>query len=235
MLTARLDPALVDFSGPVTLGSRSPVHSVTLTNDGFGPLHYSGTATNGGDYTVVDDGCRNAVLNPGETCRVGLAFAPKTPGERTGTATITDDDVGSPRRVSLRGIAEGPPVPGIFTPTLTVEPGLGPAGTVAVVSGQGYRPDIALRLAWGPDPALPGGPTPVGATTVLATDHEGRFGPVPVLVFRHDVLGPRVALTTGTLPDARATAPFLVVPSTVQPAGRNIAALIRGVELLGRR
>jgi Tol biopolymer transport system component len=235
MLTARVDPGLLDFSGPVAIGSRSATRSITVTNDEFGPLRYGGSAITGNDFTVVDDGCRNKVLNPTETCRVGVVFSPRNAGALTSTLTVSTDDLASPHRVSLTGIAEGPPGPGAFTPTLAVSPGVGPGGTVASVSGQGYRPDIALRLQWGPDPTLAAGPVPIGSTTVLATDGQGRFGPVPILVFHHDLLGPRVVQTSGTLPDATATAPFLAVQSTVEPSGKDVVSLVRQVQLLGRR
>ena len=109
-----------------------------------------------------------------------------------------------------------PPTPGVV---LTVVPSLGPPGFVALAKGTGFPPG-PVSLAW-----VQG----IGTFTATA-DATGAFE-TSVLVFPRDRLGPRLLVASGTV---NASAPFLVVPSTVQPSGKDVAQITRTRRLLQR-
>ncbi|MGH3370986.1 MAG: hypothetical protein ACRDPR_13410, partial [Nocardioidaceae bacterium] len=245
LLVAHFEPDLIDFGDGLTVGERSAGRSATLRNDGFGPLVVQSTALGGAspeDFRVTTDGCRRRVLQPLETCPVTVAFAPTLAGERRGDLVVTDDALGSPRVAALRGLAVAPPEPQVdevppprYTPSITLDPNLGPTGTVTMVRGQGFPPATAVQLRWEPTAANPLGQVPLGRPVAVTTDAQGAFDRVPVLVFRRDVLGPRGLSASGTGADWSANAEFLAVPSTIQPAGKDIAQVVRRVQLLGRK
>jgi hypothetical protein len=82
----------------------SEAQELTLSNIGDAPLSISSIATSG-EFTQ-NDNCPFSpqLLSPGTNCIVSVTFAPSASGDRTGTLTVTDDAVGSPRTVSLAGI-----------------------------------------------------------------------------------------------------------------------------------
>ena len=106
-----------------------------------------------------------------------------------GDARIPDSYTGSPREASLRGA--GPKaVTQTFRPRITIDPAIGPPGTVVVVQGTGFPPSAEVRLAWsaGITPHLP---------RITATGSGGSRA--QVLVFHNDRTGARnlVATTVG--------------------------------------
>jgi hypothetical protein len=103
-----------------------------------------------------------------------------------------------------------PPVPGV---TLTVTPAIGPPGFVALARGTGFPPG-PVALAWAP-----------GVGTFTATVAADGTFETQVLVFPRDRLGSRgLVATSGT---ASGSAPFLVVPNSVQPSGKDVAQINR--------
>jgi hypothetical protein len=99
-----------------------------------------------------------------------------------------------------------------------------------MVEGRGFRPNSSVRLQWRTDAARPDGPTIL--VTVVTTDAAGNFTATPALVYRNDPPGLRT-LNAEAGPGETASAPFLVVPGTSQPAG-NQATTLRRIELLER-
>jgi hypothetical protein len=98
------------------VGTTSAVQNVTIANTGTANLTVSRAAfggTNAADFTLPVNTC-TAAIAPGRSCTLGVAFAPVAAGNRTGTLTITDNAVGSPRVVTLTGTAVQPLT---FTPT----------------------------------------------------------------------------------------------------------------------
>ncbi len=110
-----------------------------------------------------------------------------------------------------------PPPPGV---SLTVTPPLGPPGFVAEARGTGFPPGPVV-LTWSPG---------IGTTTALAGP-DGTFVS-QVLVFGHDVLGPRALLASSGAVSAGAA--FLVVPPTVQPSGKDVSQITRARRFLTR-
>ncbi|HYC36448.1 MAG TPA: DUF4214 domain-containing protein [Usitatibacter sp.] len=104
-----LDRSAIDF-GAQSMGTTSPVRTVTLTNNGSGPLVVSGVATSSPQFTVAH-GC--ATLQPGGACSLQLAFSPAVAGGAlnstaavAGTLSIASNAPGSPHSVALAGNAE---------------------------------------------------------------------------------------------------------------------------------
>lgn len=96
---------------------------------------------------------------------------------------------------------------------LVVVPPLGPPGFVTTARGSGFSPG-PVSLRWAPG---------IGETEATAGE-DGTFE-ARVLVFPRDRLGPRTLIASGG--DAVATAPLLVVPSTVQPSAKVVTQITR--------
>ena len=229
LLVARLDPARLDYGSPVLVGTMGKSLGVNVANDGFGPLHVRAVSVDGvaaADFRVLSDGCSGRTVQPLESCPIVVAFGPGGAGPRTARLVVSDDALGSPRASALDGLGQGRRGGSRYTPSITVDPNLGPPGMVTLVRGEGFPPGATVALRWDRSPANPSEQVPLGSPLVVVIDGQGRFGPAPVLVFRRDLLGPRTLSAMGDRDDASATAEFLVVPSTVQPAGRDTASRI---------
>lgn len=91
---------------PVPQGTLSPAQTVTLTNDGPGPLQVAGIVFGGthpDDFTLGSDSCR-APLAPGASCELRVRFAPQAEGARTATMTVLSNATGV-TPVALSGTA----------------------------------------------------------------------------------------------------------------------------------
>jgi hypothetical protein len=86
--------------GNQALGTKSPAHSVTLTNNQAIPLSISSiTAT--GDFAEKNN-CGSTVV-AGGSCKLSITFMPTILGGRTGSITIIDDAASSPQVIKLSG------------------------------------------------------------------------------------------------------------------------------------
>jgi hypothetical protein len=103
-------------------------------------------------------------------------------------------------------------VPG-FSPKITLNPAVGPPGTITTVKGTGFPPNAAVNLSW----------TPGSGLTHVIADASGNFT-TEMIIIVPDILGPRHAQAAGY---PTATAAFLVVPDSAQPGGSNAALLFR--------
>jgi sugar lactone lactonase YvrE len=106
MALARLGPARLNFSQNV--GATAPQQTVTLTNNGDGPLSIASIAATG-DFKALSH-CP-ALLLPGITCPVGVTFTPQAAGARHGSLVVTDDAnalPGSAETVRLEGTGYQP-------------------------------------------------------------------------------------------------------------------------------
>ena len=137
-----------------------------------------------------------------------------TPGDDTTIPTVTvttRPGVTIPGPTTTTTIFIPPPTPGA---TLTVTPALGPAGFVASATGTGFPAGQQVTLVWQPG---------IG-TTQVTVQPDGTFT-TQILIFPKDRLGPRTLVATGG--GTTATAAFLVVPSTVEPSGRDVTQINR--------
>jgi uncharacterized repeat protein (TIGR01451 family) len=98
------------FAGQA-VGTTSAPQSVTLTNGGSSALSITSIAV-AGDFAQTNT-CGSSVA-AGASCTISVTFTPTASGSRSGTLTITDGGVGSPRVVTLSGTG--------LAATLTVQP-----------------------------------------------------------------------------------------------------------------
>jgi hypothetical protein len=83
----------------------SPSQTVTVSNTGGAPLDVTGVTfagTDPGDYLVTFNGCLGPVA-VGDSCSIGVSFAPQGQGTRSATLKIASNDPASPETVSLSG------------------------------------------------------------------------------------------------------------------------------------
>ncbi len=201
-----VSPNPLDY-GVVPLGTPASL-SVTVVSTGWTQVSMTSAAIGGehaGDFVVADDACSGLTLDFGLACTIAVLDVPQAPGARNATLTIVDTASDSPQVVELLG--------GVGPPQLRFDPGLGPPGIVATVSGSGFPPGALVTLRWDRGISQPLAPIAVGA--------DGSFT-LGVLVFHNDLIGPRELVATTAfggpvIPELRAA--FLVVPAPLQPPG----------------
>lgn len=103
---ASLSTSNLDF-GPRSVGSIGPARALTVTNTGGRePLNVGGVRRSGAnpdDFVVNGDDCTADPIPAGESCQIGVRFAPEAAGPRTATLSITSDAAGNPVQVTLSG------------------------------------------------------------------------------------------------------------------------------------
>jgi hypothetical protein len=99
-------------------------------------------------------------------------------------------------------------------PTLTLNPAVGPPGTIVTVTGSGFPKNTPLTVSWSVS----------SGSIVVTTDSHGNLPASPLYILTPDILGQRYAVASST-PSVRA--PFLVVPSTSEPGGDSGVYLFR--------
>jgi hypothetical protein len=87
------------------VGTTSPAANVTITNHGTADLTVS-DATIGGtdaaDYAIASNTCAAAVA-PGQSCAIGVTFAPAATGARAATLTVNSNSLNAPHTFTLGG------------------------------------------------------------------------------------------------------------------------------------
>jgi hypothetical protein len=119
--SAKLSATSVTF-GPQAFGTTSAPKSVTLSNSGTAPLAISSISANG-DFAQSNN-CGTS-LAAGSNCKIDITFSPTAAGTRTGTLSVTDNALGSPRTASLSGTGLAGTAKGTYPVTVT-----GTAGTL---------------------------------------------------------------------------------------------------------
>jgi hypothetical protein len=102
--TITLSPTSLTF-GSQLVYTTSPPQTVTITNNGPGPLTVSGI---GGTVNFVVSPDCVGTLAVAANCTFSVTFRPQVNGPQTGAATINDNGVGNPHFVSLSGTGLGP-------------------------------------------------------------------------------------------------------------------------------
>ncbi len=103
--------------------------TLTVTNNGTGPLAFSGVSiggANAGDFVLGSDSCAAGSTAPGGTCTIQVTFAPicvNVPAARSAALTLVDNAPGSPQAIALSGTATGefcvdPPAQSSMTQTV---------------------------------------------------------------------------------------------------------------------
>jgi hypothetical protein len=121
---ATLSTTNVTF-GDQTVGMTSEAQTVTLANRGNAALTI-GYISVGGEFSQTNN-CGTS-LGAGATCTINVTFTPADTGTRTGAVTITDDALGSPRKIDLSGNGVPPHVS--VTPS-SLDFGNQPVGTTS--------------------------------------------------------------------------------------------------------
>jgi subtilisin len=99
-----ISPKSSDF-GNVNLGSSSTGRTVTISNNGNGELQLGKIVlSSAADFVILSNNCSNKKLAPSGSCKVTLAFKPKSAGTKTGTLTVPSNDPDTATvKVSLSG------------------------------------------------------------------------------------------------------------------------------------
>jgi hypothetical protein len=108
--TAQLSKTRVVFPDTAVGTTSSPI-DVTLANIGQTAMAISGitiTGKNSGDFAQTND-CGTSLAS-GASCTVSITFAPTGGGLRSGLVKISDDAVGSPQVITVRGTGLVPTV-----------------------------------------------------------------------------------------------------------------------------
>ena len=212
-----LTPSVCFGSSPVNFGTvfvstTGSVQNLIVTNCGQAPLIISNvtfTGANPGDFTMITSSC--GTVAPGNTCTIGLAFAPTDTGARTAVLNLTDNTAANPDHVMLTGIGSGI---NCFVPiTITPTPPLLPLPTVGTpynqsLAASGAKAPANFFLAIGPMPpglslssggVISGTPTRSGQYTfeVGLTDANGCSASITYTIF---VSCPTIGISPSSLP-----------------------------------
>jgi trimeric autotransporter adhesin len=100
---ANVSPSSLSFANQ-TVNSTSAPKTVTLSNNGIGPLTISGVAISGSNSAdfLLTNNCGNS-LAQGSSCTVSVSFKPKSRGSRSATLKFSDNAQSSTQAVSLSG------------------------------------------------------------------------------------------------------------------------------------
>ena len=97
---ASLSPANLAFATQLLRTTSAPL-SVTLTNAGQATLSISSIVSENAEFTQTN-AC-GSTLAAGASCTVSVTFTPAQEGTRNGSITITDNSLGSPQTVPVKG------------------------------------------------------------------------------------------------------------------------------------
>ncbi|MDQ7810281.1 VWA domain-containing protein [Amycolatopsis sp. A133] len=150
--------------------------------------------------------CALGTLAPGQTAETRISLAAKAAADApvSGTVTTTGPDNNAGDNTASARVV-------IRRPVVTVEPGVGPLGSVPRVTGTDLPPGATVRLAWSAGISETPGLVTVGV--------DGKFE-AQFLIFHHDLIGPRtVSVTSVSGPKFGPVQsnPVLVVLRTEQP------------------
>ena len=176
--------------GTAVVGSRgATIGSVSVVNVGPFDEHIvsvSVSGANSSDFPVQKNGCAGAVITPGQSCQLGVGFAPSADGQRNAIVTFVSEG-GATTSAVVYG--DGEYRPGIAVGVSTIR-----SGDSVVVGGLGFPGSSTLSVWWsGSDqqisvatsrdgafsvrvPVLPGSAT--GPRRIVVIDPSGRHAPV---------------------------------------------------------
>ncbi len=184
-------------------GSGAPMPDVRLVTQL--PPQLPATSVSPG-CTPGGGSCALGTLAPGQTVEIRITLAATAAADAPVAGTVStsgpDSNPGD-NTASARVV--------IRRPVVTVDPGVGPVGSVPRVTGTDFPPGATVRLAWSAGISE----TPGLATVGVDGKFEAQF-----LIFHHDLIGPRTVSVTSVSGPKFGTAqsnPILVVLRTEQP------------------
>jgi len=180
-----LSPSTVTFPSQYA-GTTGLPQNVTLTNTGNGPVTITGVTTTPADFAATS-GC-GSMVQPGNSCSIGIFFDPTTSGTRTGTLTVVDSGSATPQTVTLIGMGQDFDMAASSSSSATVAPGQTATYTVALTPGGGFNQTVSLSCSGAPAKStcslsssslvLNGSsPTPVTVTVMTAGTSASLFNP----------------------------------------------------------
>ena len=102
-----LSPASLSF-GSVNVGATSAVQKLTLTNSGTADFPLTGIrAAEFESFEFQTKNSCGSTLAAGKSCDIEVTFAPRSPGDKTGSVVISGNAIGSPATAKLAGTAIG--------------------------------------------------------------------------------------------------------------------------------
>lgn len=108
--TATIAPASLDYGAQVV--GLASTKTVTVTNNGPGPLAVRGAAVAGkdaADWTVSNNRC-TTILAAAASCTIEVTFIPNATGSRSASLVVTDSSQAGGGSVALTGTANNAPV-----------------------------------------------------------------------------------------------------------------------------
>ncbi len=106
----RLEPAELGFE-PLPVAEASPGRTLTLANDGDGPLKIRAIRLEGDDQAAFEmsaESCTAGNVPAGGACEVELRFRPGAEGEVQAVLTIDSNATAEPHRVTVAGTGTAP-------------------------------------------------------------------------------------------------------------------------------
>jgi hypothetical protein len=197
----------VVVSYTVRNGSPSVMPSVRITTTFAGVLPAPKAVSPAG-CLASGAACDLGDLQPGQSVEARITVGAGTAVDAAVSATVTTtgpDTDSADNTASVRVV--------IRQPSIEVTPRIGPQGFVTRAVGKDFPPGAVVRLSWS------AGISPTPGEVVVSAD--GRVD-AQVLVFHRDRVGERLLVAvpvSGPAFGEVRSAPFLVVPRTVQPYG----------------
>jgi Tol biopolymer transport system component len=125
------------------VGESTPSQTAGIVNVGLAPTSIARISVVGAhpdDFVLQESGCRDAWLEPTDSCSVVVRFEPTDVGYRTGVVLVTTVS-GAYTAVVVDGN-------GLRTATLDVPVTKIRAGTDIPIGGRGFRPGSVVTIAW---------------------------------------------------------------------------------------
>jgi len=99
-------PQRLNF-GAVSVGQTSSPETTTISGGGFNFSGFTLSGTNASEFAIANNTCGSTLS--GQSCSLDVTFTPATPGAKTASVDIADDQHCSPQSVSLvAGSSAGP-------------------------------------------------------------------------------------------------------------------------------
>ena len=161
-------PASLNFGNQALKQASKPL-SVTLKNNGAGPLQVGGYALTGADHGDFS-GSQNcgAAIPAGISCTAKITFTPAALGSRAAELEVADSEAGSPQIVKLSGTGVNPAPIATFSPTSlnlgNIMVGTVGTGTITLTNTGTAGLTVSADSFSGTDAADFGGNTTCGGT-----------------------------------------------------------------------
>jgi hypothetical protein len=130
------------------VGTSGLPQSVTLTNNGNGPLLITAVTTSPADFGSLN-AC-GASVAVGASCAIGVFFDPAVAGTRNGILSITDNAAGSPQTVALTGVGQDFSMAPSGPSTATVSPGGTATYALTVEPAGGFKQTVSFTCSGAP-------------------------------------------------------------------------------------